>query len=67
MRGKELLNDMIYTYFMLVTMILVIMAVLGTQFMPDARFGYQEFASPLIYAAFGTLPNLVMYTKKNSR
>lgn len=64
MRGKELVNDMIYTYFMLVTMILAVMMILGTHFMPDVRFGYEVFATPLEYAAWGTLPNLVMYAKK---
>ena len=64
MRGKELVNDMIYTYFMLVTMILGVMMVLGTHFMPDVRFGYEAFGTPLQYAAWGTLPNIVMYAKK---
>ena len=64
MRGKELIRDMINTYFMLTTMILVVMMVLGTYFMPEVRFGYQDFKAPLIYAAWGTLPNIVMYAKK---
>ena len=64
MRGKELVNDMIYTYFMLVTMILGVMMVLGTRFMPNERFGYEAFGMPLLYAAWGTLPNIVMYAKK---
>lgn len=64
MRGKELIRDMINTYFMLTTMILVVMTVLGTYFMPEIRFGYEQFETPLIYAAWGTLPNVVMYAKK---
>ena len=64
MHGKELIRDMINTYFMLVTMIAGVMMVLGTCFMPDARFGYEAFGEPLIYAAYGTLPNLVMYARK---
>ena len=64
MQGKELINDMIYTYFMLVTMILVVMTILGSYFFPDVRFGYEFCETPLIYAAYGTLPNLVMYGKK---
>ena len=64
MRGKEFVNDMIYTYLMLVTMILGVMMVLGTHYMPEVRFGYEEFGAPLIYAAWGTLPNVVMYAKK---
>ena len=64
MRGKELIRDMINTYFMLATMILAAMTVLGTYFMPEVRFGYEQFSTPLIYAAWGTLPNIVMYAKK---
>ena len=64
MRGKELLNDMIYTYFMLVTMISGVMAVLGMRFIPDASFGYEAFRMPLIYAVYGTLPNVVMYARQ---
>jgi len=64
MQGKELIRDMINTYFMLATMILGVMAILGTQFMPEVRFGYESFTIPLIYAAYGTLPNIVMYARK---
>ena len=64
MRGKELLNDMIYTYFMLVTMIAGVMAVLGVRFIPDASFGYEAFVTPLKYAVYGTLPNVVMYARQ---
>ena len=64
MQGKELVRDMVNTYFMLVTMISGVMLVLGVNFMPDASFGYEAFKMPLIYAVFGTLPNIVMYSKK---
>ncbi len=64
MQGKEWINDIVYTYFMLVTMILGVMMVLGMHFLPEERFGYEAFGAPLIYAAYGTLPNIVMYAKK---
>ena len=64
MHGKELIRDMLNTYFMLVTMISAVMMILGIYFMPDVRFGYEAFRMPLIYAAYGTLPNLVMYAKR---
>ena len=63
MKGKELIRDMVNTYFMLATMILAAMAVLGTYFMPEVTFGYEQFETPLIYAAWGTLPNIVLYSK----
>ena len=40
MQGKELIQDMINTYFMLATMILAVMMILGMYFMPEVRFGY---------------------------
>lgn len=64
MHGKEFVNDMITTYFTLVTLITVVMFVLGTHFIPNAEFGYEGFATPLIYAVYGYLPNIVMYSKK---
>ena len=64
MQGKELIHDMINTYFMLATMILAVMAILGSHFMPEVRLGYEHFSLPLIYAAYGTVPNIVMYAKK---
>lgn len=64
MRGKDLIRDMISTYFMLTTMILAVMSVLGTYFMPEIRFGYEQFETPLRYAAWGTLPSIVLYAKK---
>ena len=64
MSGKELIRDMINTYFMLTTMILAVMTVLGTFFFSEIRFGYEQFEASLFYAAWGTLPNIVMYAKK---
>jgi len=34
------------------------------RFIPDASFGYEAFKMPLIYAAYGTLPNVVMYARQ---
>lgn len=64
MQGKELLKDMMNTYFMLVTMITAVFFLLGTYFFPDIQFGYNAFANPLLYALYGTLPNVVMYSKR---
>lgn len=64
MHGKEFVIDFIKTYFTVVTLINVVMLVMGLQFAPDNRFGYEAFAAPLLYGAAGTLPNLVMYSKR---
>ena len=64
MHGKEFMVDVIRTFFLVVTLINVVMLILGTQFAPDMRFGYDAFATPLIYGAAGTLPNIVMYSRR---
>lgn len=64
MQGKDFINDLITTYFTLVTLITAVMYVLGIYYIPNASFGYEGFAAPLIYAAYGTLPNIVMFSKK---
>jgi len=64
MYGKALFVDVLRTYFLVVAMINVVMLVLGTQIAPDERFGYDAFASPLIYGAAGTLPEVVMYSRR---
>lgn len=61
---KELINDILTTYITLVTLITALLYVLGSYFFPDAAFGYEGFASPLIFAAYATLPNLLMYSRK---
>ena len=64
MQGKEFWIDFVRTYFMIVTLITVVMLVVGQAVMPDQTFGYEAFAAPLIYALVGTVPNLVLYSKR---
>jgi len=64
MHGKEFALDCIRTFFTVVTLINVVMFVLGLYLMPEKQFGYEAFAVPLIYGLAGTLPNLVMYSKR---
>lgn len=61
---KEILYRSLMIYFILVTCITAGIAVLGSILDPDARFGYSAFASPFIFAAFGVVPNLLMYSSK---
>ena len=46
-------------YFIEVTLITILLMILGLMFDSDRTFSYQAFASPLIYAAIGTLPVLL--------
>lgn len=64
MHGKEFIRNMMVSYFSLVTLITVVIFAMGLYLEPDARFGYDAFAAPLIYGACGILPNAVMYTKR---
>ena len=61
---KERLFEALKTYFILVTLITILMFVLGTLFDGDRTFGYDAYLSPLIYAAIGTIPNLLLGSDK---
>ena len=63
MRGKDFWIDFVRTYFMIVTLITLVMCVVGQVVMPDQTFGYEAFTAPLIYALVGTVPNIVLYSK----
>ena len=64
MHGKEFILDCIRTFFTVVTLINIVMFLLGLYFMPENRFGYEAFIVPIIYGLAGTLPNIVLYSKR---
>lgn len=64
MHGKEFILDCIRTFFTVVTLINMVMFLLGLYFMPENRFGYEAFIVPIIYGLAGTLPNIVLYSKR---
>ena len=64
MHGKEFVIDCVRTFFAVVTLINVVMLVMGLSIAPKEQFGYEAFLAPLLYGAVGTLPNVVMYSKK---
>lgn len=64
MHGKDFLNSLIRSFFSVVTMIVLAMAILGRIFAPEELFGYDAFYLPLIYGAIGVLPDVVMYSRK---
>ena len=49
MNGKEFAIRLMTTYFTLVTLITAATLGMGQYFEPEASFGYEAFASPLIY------------------
>ena len=61
---KEHLRTCLGNFFICVTLINVAILVLGCMLEPDVKFGYEVFAYPLIYGLLGTLPGLIMYSRK---
>ena len=56
MRMKEKIGEAFRLYFILVTLITVMLMILGMLFDSDRTFSYEAFLSPLIYAAIGVIP-----------
>ena len=51
-------------YFVLVTLITILLMILGLGFDHDRTFSYEAFASPLIYAAIGVIPVFLFDSEK---
>lgn len=64
MSGKEFVLDCVKTYVFVVTLINVTVLILGTRIAPHMQFGYEAFVDPLLYGLVGTIPNLVMYARR---
>ncbi|MBE6753721.1 MAG: DUF3021 family protein [Ruminococcaceae bacterium] len=64
MHGKEFLNSLVRSYFAVVTLVVLAVAILGNIFAPEERFGYDAFYLPLLYGAIGVLPDVIMYSRK---
>ena len=61
---KDHLKTTLASFFISVTLINAAMFILGLMLEPDLEFGYKAFAFPLIYGLIGSLPGLIMYSKK---
>jgi hypothetical protein len=57
-------KKVLMSFFVSTTCICAAMALIGIAFLPDARFGYQAFLSPLLFGALASLPTLATFTKK---
>ena len=56
MRMKEKIGEAFRLYFILVTLITVLLFILGTLFDNGRALSYDAFLSPLIYATIGVMP-----------
>ena len=61
---KERLNEAFRLYFILVTLITILLLVLGMLFDSDRTLGYDAYLSPLIYAAIGVVPYIFLGADK---
>ena len=64
MKFKTRLAEAFRLYFILVTLITVLLMIVGLIFDSDKRFGYEVFLSPLIYAAISVIPSLFINTAR---
>ena len=64
MNLKQFLIRKLMLFFALSTLITVAVYILGVLSDPEARFGYDGFLSPLIYAGACVLPRLVTWSKR---
>lgn len=52
------------SFFVSVPCITAAMALIGTTSVPEARFGYEAFWSPLLFGAIASLPLFVYYSRR---
>ena len=64
MSRKEFFKGIAKDFFIIATLVNVAIFVLGSVFNKDARFGYDAFLAPLIYAAFSMLPAGITYSRR---
>ncbi len=64
MKIKSRFAEAFRLYFILVTLISILMMVVGMIFDRERTFGYEAFLSPLIFAAIGVIPTLFINPDK---
>ena len=60
----EFLRKQLMYYFIIVTIVTLVIGILGLIYEPDQRFGYESYFSPLIFGLIGVLPSFVTYSRK---
>jgi len=63
-RIKEHLQESLMDFFIVVTLIDVMIFVMGIIFMPEQRFGYEVFIYPIIYGVLTSIPGLLFIETK---
>lgn len=61
---KEYLKKAVLDFFIITTLVNFTMFLLGSLFEPEARFGYDAFLAPMVYAAFSLIPMMITYSPR---
>lgn len=64
MNYKDFLKSLLMSFFIVVTLVNIAMAVLGLMLDPNRTFSYEAFFSPLLYGVLSLLPSAVTYSRK---
>lgn len=64
MSGRDFLKQMLTSFFVVVTLVSIAIAILGCVFRPEQRFGYEAFFAPVLYGLLSMIPVAIMYSKK---
>lgn len=64
MSKSEFMKKTLMSFFIVVTLVNVAMAVLGMIYDKGRTFGYNAFFSPIIFGVLGVLPSIVTYSKR---
>lgn len=60
---KFFIQNIMMSFFVTVTLITFIMAIVGIIYEPDALFGYEAFLSPLLFGGVASVVSMVKYSK----
>ena len=61
---KEHIKENIMSFFIIVTLVNIAIFITGIILAPEEKFGYEAFIVPVIDGILGTIPGLVMYSKR---
>ena len=64
MSFRAFLKECALQFFIITTCVNVATAIIGPVLSPGLTFGYHAFYSPVISGIFGTLPSIILYSKK---
>ena len=61
---KEHIKDNLINFFIIVTMVNIVIFICGSLFAPDQNITYAAFTVPIIDGILGSIPGLIMYSKR---